>query len=257
LITTPFFRRLPTRPEHTFDIVPVDEVARGLTCIAAAAIRGEAGGVFHLASSDVNPLRFGRTVELTGLAMRRWTRKGGGTTLDRTLARHLDPVPVDQHAQGPFAPDRLRAFAAGLREALSRFDAESHLPPGWAAGPAGQALTRWVVAARVKTISADQTLSQVEQMLALFKPFIHDHDYVFRTDRIRALAPEAEPDFGWAVPSIDWRDYWVDIEYPGLQTWSIPVLRGEAIPRDPPSSPPLRLGDVVLEDRARDQQGVA
>ena len=91
---------------------------------------------------------------------------------------------------------------------------------------------------------------QVQGMLDLFKPFIHDNDPVFRTDRIRALAPHGDPDFAWDVPSIDWRAYWVDVEFPGLQTWSIPLIRGEQIPTDAPSSPPLRLEAPLALERA-------
>ena len=50
-----------------------------------------------------------------------------------------------------------------------------------------------------------------------------------------------EAAFRWAVPELCWREYWVDVEYPGLSTWCMPVLRGEEVPSDPPSTPPLRL----------------
>ena len=46
-------------------------------------------------------------------------------------------------------------------------------------------------------------------------------------------------DLAWGVPDIDWCHYWVDVEYPGLATWCMPVMRGEEPPLDPPSNPPL------------------
>lgn len=240
LITTPF-RNLPTQADHHFDVVPVDDVARGLVCIAAAAIRGQAGGVWQLASGDANPLKFGRTVELTGLAMRRWTRKGGGTDADRTWIRHLDPVPVDHDRQGPLAPDVLRPLVKRLGSALSALDEDARVPA---------ALSGWVERLQAATATADQRLGQVQGMLTLFKPFIHDNDPVFQTGRIRALAPHGDPDFAWDVPTIDWRAYWVDVEFPGLQTWSIPLIRGEQIPTDPPSVPPLRFDAPLALERA-------
>lgn len=233
LITTPF-RNLPTKPDNRFDVVPVDDVARGLSCITAAVLRGEGGGVWQLASSDANPMRFGRCVELTGLAMRRWTRKGGGTTADKLWIKHLDPVPVGQDEQGIFTPEVLRPIAKRVSRFLGTWDA-----PEWARGTAAKI--------RSQASQLDSTLGQVEGMLELFRPFIHDNDYEFRTDRVRALAPHGDADFGWEVPRIDWRSYWVDVEYPGLQVWSIPAIRGEAIPTDPPSVPPLRFVDVIDE----------
>ncbi len=235
LITTPF-RNLPTQADNHFDVVPVDDVARGLTLIAAAAIRGEAGGVWHLASSDANPLRFGRCVELTGLGMRRWTRKGGGTAADKLWIKHLDPVPVPQDGQGILAPDVVRPLVKRAVKWLRKVDDRF-----------GEPVADGAARARAKLGSADQTLGQVEAMLRLFKPFIHDYDPVFSTGRIRGLAAAEQGDFSWDVPQIDWRRYWVDIEYPGLQLWSIPAIRGEAIPTDPSSSPPLRFEDVIDE----------
>src|SRR5690606_25971634 len=62
LISTAF-RELPTRPDHHFDVVPVDDVARGMTLVLAAMLRdalpertSDGPPVFHLASSDANPL---------------------------------------------------------------------------------------------------------------------------------------------------------------------------------------------------------
>jgi hypothetical protein len=67
---------------------------------------------------------------------------------------------------------------------------------------------------------------------------------------MRALSPDGDPDWAWRVPTLNWRDYWVDVEYPGLQTWSIPIIRGEKIAADPASVPPLYLTPVRHADRA-------
>ena len=40
--------------------------------------------------------------------------------------------------------------------------------------------------------------------------------------------------FGFDIGSLDWRHYWMKIQVPGLETWSIPVLRGEKVSDDPP-----------------------
>ena len=73
----------------------------------------------------------------------------------------------------------------------------------------------------------------------------HDHDWVFRTDRIEALAarlvPAERAQFGWDVRDLDWRSYWLDVQIPGLATWCLPLMNGKTIPDDPPAHPPLRL----------------
>jgi len=232
LISTAF-RRLPTAPDHRFDIIPVDDVARGLATITAAAVQGEAGGVFQLASSDVNPLRFGRTVELTGLAMRRWARKGGGSGLDQVLLRHLDPFPAD--GPGLVPVPRLRRWARSARDWLAEAEAPEVIDR-WV----GDDLSRWRERLQERLDEGHTHLARVDEMLVLFKPFIEEHDYVFHTDRVRALQPETGP-FVCDVAGIDWRHYWVDVEYPGLRTWCMPVLQGDKPPRDAPSVPPLAL----------------
>ncbi|MFT4625259.1 MAG: thioester reductase-like protein [Myxococcota bacterium] len=249
LISTAF-RRLPTRGEHPFDIVPVDEVARGLVLTLAAVFRGEAPAVVHLASSDANPFTFERAVELTGLGFRRWTRKGGGTPTDQWL-RWLDPVPVAEDAPGPFAVPRLRSWVRSMKKAAHRFDPETHLP-NVIAEVFGDAIRDQAEVARDRLDDAHLQLGRIEKMLELFKPFIHDNRYVFDTTNVRSWSDALHPDdaaFAWTVPELCWRTYWVDVEYPGLATWCLPVLRGEDVPRDSASNPPLRLESPMSATR--------
>jgi long-chain acyl-CoA synthetase len=241
LISTAF-RRLPTRGEHPFDVVPVDDVARGLVLTLAAVCRGERPGVVQLASSDINPLTFERAVELTGLGFRRWTRKMGGSAADRWM-RWLDPVPVAQDAPGPLAVPRLLRWTKSLRRAASTFEPAEHLPT-LVADVFGDSLREQADALTESMNEANTHLERIEKMLELYKPFIHDNRYVFATDTVRSWSDalgEDEAAFRWTVPELCWREYWVDVEYPGLTTWCLPVLRGEEVPADLPSVPPLRL----------------
>ncbi len=231
LISTAF-RRLPANPEHRFDVVPVDDVARGLLLLGAAALRGEAPPVSQLATGDVNPLTFGRTIELTGLALRRHVRKGGGTDLEKYWFRHLDPVPGDG---GWILPLNLRRYLPPLLEGVGRLRREERLPERLR-----QRLE--VVESQVRRLKLD--VEQVEEMLALYRPFIEEHDWCFVTETIRSLSaalPPEEADLAYDVESICWREYWIDIEYPGLMTYCVPLLRGGKAPTDRPSEPPLRI----------------
>ena len=239
LITTAY-QRLPTNPDNRFDVVPVDEVARGMLLIAREMVEGRAGGVYHLASGDANPMSFGRCVELTGLAFRKWTRAGNGTKIERAVVRHLDPVPApDARDRGIGRwPDIL---AAG-REALEWLDGEGR--KNRLLEPILDRLGDRVSMAARRVGAWETDIERIERMVDLYLPFIRDNDYRFRTDRIRAIGA-IDPTVRWDVPTMDWRHYWVDVEFPGLQTWCIPILRGERIPTDPPGPTPFKLAARV------------
>jgi nucleoside-diphosphate-sugar epimerase len=247
-LITSSFRRLPTHGQHAFDIIPVDDVARGMTLVAAAALEGRAKTVYHLASSHHNPLYLGRTVELTGLAMRRWTRKGGGDAWQRLVLKQLDPVPVANDEQGMFSAEKMGGWTRRLRDRLTRFDRSEHLPPA-IDELVGDALERVVADLKDRVGAQHHLYRRIEHMLELYRPFIYDNDYLFRTDHIEELAQGVDGDWAYEVSSIDWRHYWVDVEYPGLRTWCMPILEGDKVPLDPPSIPPFRLARDFV-DRA-------
>src|SRR6185369_10209205 len=64
-----------------------------------------------------------------------------------------------------------------------------------------------------------------------FKPFTTDHDIYFRCDNIRALWARvtlADQDrLLWAPHLVDWRKYWLDTHFPGLQKWTFDKLDEE------------------------------
>ncbi|MEZ4317019.1 MAG: SDR family oxidoreductase [Myxococcota bacterium] len=230
LISTAF-RRLPAAPDHRFDVVPVDLVARGMLVTLAAALQRRAPRVVQLASSDVNPLTFGRTIELTGLGLRRYTRKGNGTALEKRWFRHLDPV---AGTGGWFVPFEVRGLVPSVRDGLDAL-LERELPES-----AKSRLSTW--RRSLERMSGD--LDQIDDMLTIYAPFIAGYDWEFETTAVRALSdalPADERDLAYDIAGLDWRSYWIDVEFPGLMTWSIPILRGREVPVDPASSPPLRL----------------
>lgn len=233
LISTAF-RHLPTRGDHIFDVVPVDDVARGMLLTLAAVLKGERPEVVQLASGDANPLRFERAVELTGLGFRRWVRQTGGTPADR-LFRWLDPVPASTEKPGPLPVPRLKRWVSKARSWAVDLQQEQG-SGSWVHELAGQAV--------VRMDEAGDALERIETMLDLYRPFIEENRYLFQTDQVRAWSDAlsvADRDLAWGVPEIDWCHYWVDIEYPGLATWCMPVMRGEEPPLDAPSTPPLSL----------------
>lgn len=243
LISTAF-RDFPSRPHHHFDIVPVDLVSRGISLAAAAAVSGQAGGVMHLGTSGSNPVHFGRIIELTGLANRRRLRDDpNASTYQRLVVANLDPVAVDADRRPLWHVTRLRKGAKAMQRWLG--DLRDGELPRPIEELAGDSVRKWGQRNLKKTSEAVRNLGRIETMLELFQPFVHDNDYIFENDRIRALSaglPQAERQrFAFDAESIDWRDYWYNVQYPGLYQWSIPVLEGQRVAEDPALDPPLRL----------------
>lgn len=242
LISTAF-RRFPTVPHHVFDVIPVDDAAKGLAAVTGAALEGRAEGVYQLGSSDHRPLTFERAVELTGLGMRRWTRKGGGTATDRALLRLLDPVPVPADEPGPLAVPRLQRWVDRGRSLLGEL-APDDLPRALRPDGSAAEVGRWWTSFRERTLGrlhdADDALDRVAKMLTLYRPFVHDNSWIYRTERARAVSCH-DPRFRFDLSDIDWCTYWVDIEYPGLRQWCIPIIDGVKIQGDPPNQPPVSL----------------
>ncbi|MFK7930808.1 MAG: SDR family oxidoreductase [Myxococcota bacterium] len=243
LISTAF-RDFPSRPHHHFDIAPVDLVSRGVSLATAAALSGQGGGVMHLGTSGSNPVQFGRIIELTGLANRRRLRQDpNATPYQRMVVAHLDPIAVDAERRPLWHVSRLRKGAKAAQRWLS--DAMDAELPGGLDTLAGDSVRSFSKKNLKRTNDAVRNLGRIETMLELFQPFVHDHDYVFENDRIRALSaglPEEErAQFSYDENTIDWRDYWYNVQYPGLYTWSIPVLEGKRIEDDPALEPPVRL----------------
>ena len=251
-LTGTMHRRMPFRGEHVLDVVPVDSVARGLVLSLAELFAGrlQHADVVQLASGDHNPFTLSRCVDLTALARRRQYQKSADT-FERLVLAHLDSavtgLPPSAHPLVPAA----RSMTKSARNMLVAFDAEQHLPEGLRAR-FGKALTKWTQKAGKELGTASRTLGQVEEMLDLYQPFVFDHDPRLVTERVRGwtakLDPSERESLGFDTESIDWRDYWMNVQIPGLDTWSLPALRGERAPEDPP----FELGRAIRDasDRA-------
>src|SRR3979411_3345645 len=72
------FRQLPTNERKCLDVIPVDMVCRGMTLIAAAVIARCNARMYQLATSGINRVNSGRSIELTGLAHRKHYRTQQG-----------------------------------------------------------------------------------------------------------------------------------------------------------------------------------
>jgi len=197
------FRQLPSNRKKMLDIVPVDEVCKGITLIAAALIERRHAPVYQLASSVTNPCNMGRTIELTSLAHRKNQLSNGLRGYWRRL--HLDTVSISKR--------RYQLFSVPGQKALLRLVA---------------AIT-WPLPRRCKPFAhTEHTLARIDKLVRLFEPFILYNEYDFVAENIEklshSLVSEEKESFGYAVRAIDWWDYWINIHIPGLRRWSYPLI---------------------------------
>jgi len=258
-LTGTLHRHMPFIYTHNFDVVPVDDVVRGMVVSLAALVRDDAPllDVVQVATGDHNPLTYGRALDLTALTRRRQYAKSADP-LERVVLQHLDSVIGGVAAnKDPLLP----AIKTGVRTArnmLIAFDPEMHLPKSMRER-FGAKLATFAKKAGKELGQASRTVGQVTEMLLAYQPFTFDHNPIFTTERVRgmsaALGDEDRARFGVQTHTIDWRDYWMNVEIPGLDRWSLPILRGERVLDDDPvpltcALPVVEASEVATHDVA-------
>ncbi|MCA9536241.1 MAG: SDR family oxidoreductase [Myxococcales bacterium] len=230
------FRRLPVRHSVGFDIIPVDMVCRGVLLATAAALRDEAEPIYQLGTGGRNRLDFERALELSNLAIRRQHRKSEDP-FTRYVLSNLQAYSASPDKEYVLGVQQTKRLMEGLRHSLKELDVQRVLPPATYERH-GERLRNKVREWSTDARNHVRKLKSVEDMLRQFRPFIWDHDYTFVTDAACALTARLDRDelplFGFDVEELDWRRYYIDVQVPGLETWCIPLLRGEKIPVDPP-----------------------
>jgi long-chain acyl-CoA synthetase len=206
-------------------------MAAWMTVAIAALLEGSHAPVYQLATSSWNPTTIGRIIDLNSLAIRRHHHGADDAPLlRRWLLKHLDVSPVAWEQQGPLSAGSLRRAMSTLRDALQSVDPRESLPK-LLSRPFSQVHKRATSLAH----DAERSLRRVERLLELYRPFIHDNNWQFQADVLRAelgrLRPEDAP-FAYDAARIDWRRYWVDIHMPGILRWSLPLIDGTEAPQD-------------------------
>jgi long-chain acyl-CoA synthetase len=218
-------RTYPAGERATLDIIPVDMVATGLILATAATVVGQNELVYQLGSSDTNPLYMKRAVELLGLHKRRYFRereqKGEGPKLLNHALSRMEPVAVSRER---FDRTSAPVWLSLAERAMKLIDDKT---PRWGAprlaGIAEHMKTRL---GQVATLA-----KQTNDLFQLFMPFIHEREYVFRCDNIRALYARVTPAdralLRWQPEDLEWRHYWLDVHMRGLEKWIFPNLEEE------------------------------
>jgi len=202
------FRQLPSNERKCLDVIPVDMVTRGMTLIAAALIQRKHARLYQLATSAINPVNMGRSIELTGLAHRKHYRAQQG--IDHWLKVKLETIPVSKQRYERLSIPMQKAVVSRLNKvatALNLFKAP--------------------------LAKAERDLGRAQKLIQLYEPFILHNEHVFECENARllsaALGPEEKDLFDFSPETIDWWDYWINIHIPALRRWCYPLMEGKPL----------------------------
>jgi len=199
-----WFHMLPARCDVPFDVVPVDMVCRALTVIGAALMLDRHAPIYHLGTSDRNRFTLGRACELTDLGHRRYLREKGKTTAQRVVLSRWDSKVVDPNHL--FSARNLRRVVDQMSELLEDFPRLIRKRSGRLAKRLNQ---------------AEKQLQEIQDLLEVYQPFIHDNFQIFSCNAIDCHPP-VEPQFRFSPEEINWRKYWIEVHMPGLRRWVFP-----------------------------------
>jgi long-chain acyl-CoA synthetase len=202
------FRQLPSNERKCLDVIPVDMVCRGMTLIAAAVISRRHARMYQLATSAINPVNMGRSIELTGLAHRKHYRTTQG--MDSWLKVKFESIPVSKQRYERLSIPRQKAVVSGINRVA--------ITLGMKKAPLAR---------------AERDLIRAEKLIELYEPFILHNEHVFECENARllsaALPLEERGLFDFAPEAIDWWDYWINVHIPALRRWCYPLMEGRPL----------------------------
>src|SRR6202790_2362074 len=222
------FRQLPTNERKCLDVIPVDMVCRGMTLIAAAVIARRNARMYQLATSAINPVNMGRSIELTALAHRKHYRME--QSVDNWLKVNFETFPVWKQAHERLSIPMQKAVISRINRAA----VSMHMK-------------------KAPLAKQERDLLRAEKLIELYEPFILHNEHVFECENARllsaSLSAEEKAIFDFAPESIDWWDYWINVHIPALRRWCYPLMEGRPLearaPRELDWSPEHARAAVV------------
>src|SRR5215831_12082370 len=202
------FRQLPSNERKCLDVIPVDMVSRGMTLIAAAVIARRHSRLYQLATSAINPVNMGRSIELTGLAHRKYYRTS--QTVENWLKVKFETIPVSKQRYEVLSIPMQKAVVSGINRAATTLRMK-----------------------KAPFAKAERDLIRAEKLIELYEPFILHNEHVFECENARllsaALPPGEKALFDFTPEAVDWWDYWINIHIPALRRWCYPLMEGRPL----------------------------
>lgn len=240
--------QIPTNKRTVLDVIPVDMVAGGMIVALAELIEGTHKLVYHLGSSDTSPLTMFRLIELSGLYKRRhFLNEGKGNPLWNYIAAHVEPVPIS-------VPDFYRQGAPGIASAVNSV---SKLIRKAGVGPAA-AVAKPVAG----LLSSYAKIAQRNgEIWSLYIPFTAETEYHFVSDNMRhscaRLDERERAIINWTPEQIEWRQYLLEVQIPGLEKWVWPEIDAKLERPQKPLRPHEDLLGLLEEMAERHDRAVA
>ena len=227
------FRQLPTNERKCLDVIPVDMVCRGMTLIAAAVIARKNARMYQLATSAINPVNMGRSIELTGLAHRKYYRRQAG--IEHWFKLKFETIPVSKQRYERMSIPMQKAVVSRI----NRVAVTLHMK-------------------KAPLAKQERDLGRAEKLIELYEPFILHNEHVFECENARllsaALPPEERPVFEFDPESIDWWNYWINVHIPALRRWCYPLMEGRPLesrtPRELDWSPQTARAQAAVSSSA-------
>lgn len=214
---------IPVNEKLILDVIPVDMVAAVILGAAMnALIDDNPPLVFQASSGDSNPNDMKRIVGLVGLYKRQYFKeKETGGKLANRISGMFEASPVAQRTYELTSAPMLNKIANRATGLLDR------TAPRWGGGRIGN-----IVSDLQKSVeNFARTTRETMDAFTMFKPFMIDNAYVFRSDNVRALMSlikdKEKPLLAWYPEKLDWYDYWLNVHFPGIRKWVLPTLEEE------------------------------
>jgi long-chain acyl-CoA synthetase len=214
---------IPVNEKLILDIIPVDMVS-GVIIAAAmnALVDDNPPLVFQASSGDSNPNDMKRIVGLVGLYKRQhFQDKDTGNKIVNKLAGMVEAASVTQRTYELTSAPMLNKLA---RRADSLMDKAT---PRWGGGRIGNIISDL----KKSTESFKETTQATMEAFSMFKPFMIDNEYLYRSDNVRALMSMIRDKerslLPWYPDKLDWYDYWLNVHFPGMRKWVLPTLEEE------------------------------
>ena len=202
------FRQLPSNERKCLDVIPVDMVCRGMTLIAAALVARRHARLYQLATSAINPVNMGRSIELTGLAHRKHYRTS--QSVENWLKVKFETIPVSKQRYERLSIPMQKAVVSGINRAATTLRMK-----------------------KAPFAKAERDLIRAEKLIELYEPFILHNEHVFECENARllsaALPPEERALFDFKPEAVDWWDYWINVHIPALRRWCYPLMEGRPL----------------------------
>jgi len=174
----------------------------------------------------VNPFPLEFLVRLLDSESRRRARTNGIHRVGRTLLERFVGARRDAPAELVSA-EEARSRRVQLQRRINRaeeFVKRAHRALQRTGLPGGGELASW--SATLRTLGLQAAFR--EQTLDQYLPFILHNRYVFEAENIRVaydqLSEEHRQLLPWDPALIDWHDYWVRNQIPGIEKWVQPKV---------------------------------